>query len=394
MQPLSTATRLLPASIGGRQGLRLLALACLSVAFGAIAPALQEIQTDFGEGTSLSALLVSVFSLGRLVCAVPAGLLVDRAGAGRVVMGGVCAYVIGSALGAVAPVSWVLVTGRFFQGVGLATVPAGVLALTMSGADRRKGGGAMATYQLAISVGQALGSPVAGALIQDYGWRSAFTFCVVAGLIAVGCAAPSLGARAERPGGPTPSKSRMGLVAWAGVLVFLLPNVVAAFHRFAVNQLALPLYLSGPLGWDPTGTGTLVGVVTVVSMLTTWPAGWACNRWGTRRVIVVSAVLTLVGLVLTPLAAGDTALVAAVLVFALGSGILSLAGALHVFSLPSRSMGATVTFYRLSTDVIQVIGPYAVGLVLDTAGFAIAFYGLGAVALLALVGLVARPAGE
>lgn len=394
MRPQLVANRFLPASISGKQGLRLLALACVSVAFGAIAPALQEIQTDFNEGLSLSASLVSIFSLGRLVSAIPAGLLVDRAGPGRVAVGGACAFVFGSALGALAPASWVLIVGRFFQGVGLATVPAGVLALTMSGADRRRTGGAMATYQLSISIGQALGSPIAGWLIQGFGWRSSFVFCAAAGLTAVGCAMPSLGARAERPAVSAVRQSRMGLVAWGVVLLVLLPNVVAAFHRFAVNFLTLPLYLAGPLRWDPTATGALIGVVTLVSMATTWPAGWACSRWGSRPVIAVAAALSLLGLVLIPAAPGVEALVVVVLIFALGSGILSLAGAVHVFSLPSRSMGMTVTLYRLSTDVVQVVGPYVVGIVLDTAGFAVAFYGVGAVAVLALIGIVVRPGEE
>ena len=48
----------------------------------------------------------------------------------------------------------------------------------------------MALYQSALSLGGAIGPAVGGPLAEQYDWRAALLFCVVAGLVAIGLALP------------------------------------------------------------------------------------------------------------------------------------------------------------------------------------------------------------
>ena len=87
------------------------------------------------------------------------------------------------------------------------------------------------------------------------------------------------------------------------------------------------------------------------------------------------------------LAAG---LVGASLAYAVGVGVLGVAGATYVFAIPGRSIGTLVTLYRLSTDAIQVVGPLLVGLALDRWGFDAVFAGMAALGGAPLVAVLVR----
>jgi DHA1 family bicyclomycin/chloramphenicol resistance-like MFS transporter len=202
----------------------LLALTLVSVGFGALSPALAEIQDAFGGGAGLGALLVSGFGAGRLLAGFPAGVLVDRVGADRVVLGGALLFLVGSLVGWAAPHFPILAIGRFIQGAGCAVVPAGVLARMMAGAAAERAGGPMAVYQAAITIGVALGPAVGGPLAAVAGWRSALLFCAAAGLAACALVLPSSGTGAPR-GVPARHAAderrprrpgwRAGLVGWS-----------------------------------------------------------------------------------------------------------------------------------------------------------------------------------
>ncbi len=374
-----------PSSIRGP----LISLALVSVGFGALSPALAEVQVQFGVGAGLGSLLVSGLGVGRLLAGFPAGLLVDRVGPGRVVLGGTFVFVLGSLISAAAPTFGVLVLGRVLQGVGLAIVPAGVLARMMSGARTGQAGGAMAVYQTAISVGGAVGPAVGGLLAVQAGWRSALLFCAAAGLVAFVVALPDRQASArERP--RAVAGQALGRGALLAVALVMVPNAIASFDRFGVGQLALPLYAAGPGDLDATTVGLLLGSQTVVALAMIGPAGWATDRFGSGRVVAASAVLAAMGIALIPHAPGPLGLWVATLLFGVGVSVLGVAGAVHVFTLPLQSTGTLIGVYRLSTDAVQAIGPLLVGPLLEAFGFQATFVGIALFGLLALVGLLAR----
>ncbi|MFN8524081.1 MAG: MFS transporter [Chloroflexota bacterium] len=374
-----------PPELGG-----LISLTMVSFAFGALSPALEEIQQVFGGGAQVAALLVAGFSAGRLMAGFPAGLLVDRVGPGRVILAGSVTFLAGALVALLSTGLWMLVLGRVIQGIGLALVPAGVLGRLMAAAADGRAGGAMALYQGAITLGSAIGPALGGPAATFIGWRGGLVVCVVAGVVAVFAAIGS--ARTYTPPRAKQQQARatFGWLAALALLVVLLPNIVTGMYRFAVGLLALPLYATGPVGLDPTSTGLLLGSQGLITVVMLAPGGRACDRWGVRRVGIVSSAAIIVAIASFPSATTSWALWGSALLYGMSLSVLGVAAGAFIFTLKGFSTGTLVGMYRLSYDTVQVLSPLLVGLLLDAAGFSLSFYTLAAAGGLSLFALMSR----
>jgi MFS family permease len=365
----------------------LFALVLVSTGFGAISPSLHELQEEFQGGAQLGASLITAFSMGRLVTGLPAGLLLERIGTGRIILLGTSVFLVGSIVATFAPNLAVLWAGRLMQGMGVAAVPAGVLAQQMAVATEGRGGTAMATYQSAITAGSAFGPALGGPAASLLGWRGGLAVCIVAGVIA--CVLAWAGRRrhaeiVKRADLAAP----ISLVLVGMLLLVLLPNIVAGMYRFAYALVALPLFATTEIGFDTTTTGLLLGMQTAVALVLVGPGGRMCDRWGVRRVAAISGALVVVAVAATSLVADPLWLWIASAFYAVFLSILGVAAALFVFTLKGFSTGALVGMYRLSYDLVQVLGPLMVGALIDQSGFGTTFLALAAAGLLVHVGLI------
>ena len=150
-----------------------------------VSVALPAIRDDLGGGAATIEWVASVYVLTFAVTLLPAGRLVDRAGAGRTFVAGTAVYVGAALLGAVALAPWMLILGRGLQGVGAGIVsPAGLLLLTRAyGAERR--GFAIGLMGMILGVFSAVGPLVGGTFTDTVGWRAIF---VVHALLATAAA--------------------------------------------------------------------------------------------------------------------------------------------------------------------------------------------------------------
>lgn len=368
----------------------LIALVLVSVGFGAIAPSLSDILNELTVTAAVGSLLVSALGAGRLLGGFPAGMVVTRLGPGRVVLLGCVIFVVGSILAWLAPNFPILALGRLTQGIGLGVVPAGVLAGIMSGARAERAGGSMALYQSALSLGGAIGPAVGGPLAEQFDWRAALLFCVVAGLVAIGLALPMAARPAKLAAGPTRPRDRLGWSAAFAVALVLMPHLATFLFRMSTSQLALPLYASGPAGLVPSEVGLLLGSQAVMALVMLGPAGWATNKFGVRPVLVGALLVTSLSVAAMPLVPTPWGLWAATIAFGGGLAVLGVASGLYIFTLAGYSTGALVGIYRLSGDVMQVFGPIAIGPVLDGFGFTLSFLLMAGFGLLALGSLALR----
>jgi MFS family permease len=366
----------------------------VSVGFGAIAPSLSTILDELAVTASVGSLLVSALGAGRLIGGFPAGLVVSRIGPGRVILLGCGVFVAGSVVAWAAPIFPVLVAGRLMQGIGLGIVPAGVLAGMMAGARAERAGGSMALYQSALSLGGAMGPAVGGPLAERFDWRAALVFCILAGLVAIAIALPlarrtsTISSRASQP------RDHLGWGALLAITLVLLPHLATFLYRMSVSQLALPLYATGPGGLDPSAAGLMLGTQGVMALVMLGPAGWATNRYGVRRVVAASLLVTSLAVAAMPFMPTPYGLWASSIVFGGGLAVLGVGAGLYVFTLSGYSTGALVGIYRLSGDVMQVFGPLAIGPVLDTFGFQTSFLMMGGFGLLALASMALRVGGR
>jgi EmrB/QacA subfamily drug resistance transporter len=136
--------------------------------------ALPSISADIGLSLTAAEWVVSGYGLALASLLISFGRVADRIGQRKVLIVGVIAFAITSLLCALAPNSAVLIAGRLLQGASAAAVLPTVQSLINS-LFRGKGLiAAFAVYGATIGTAAALGPLVGSALVDWFGWPSAF----------------------------------------------------------------------------------------------------------------------------------------------------------------------------------------------------------------------------
>jgi len=185
----------------------------------------------------------------------------------------------GSALAAVSPVFLVLLVARGMQGAGVGLLIAGGL----SDVARRHSAKVAGTLTGAIIAGTAIGgfaSRVMGYLALFTDWRVAFAVDGLVVLAAVTYALPAL----RRSDGPPPVPTSDQPLPWG----LILAGLGILFVNIGVFDL-LPYRLEGVPFHLPAAEADLVYLAFIPAVFTAGVAGWAVDRIGARRVVVVSA---------------------------------------------------------------------------------------------------------
>ncbi|MFF5024752.1 MFS transporter [Streptomyces collinus] len=172
---------------------RRLVLACCSTSivivildFTALNVALPMIQRDLH--TSVSGLQWILAAYGLVLCSLQmsAGAIGDRAGRRKTFRIGLCVFVLGSTLCAVAPTLEWLVLFRVLQGIGaavLSPLSLSIIAGVFSGeAERAR---AIGTWSSASGIALAAGPLLGGAVVDSLGWRFVFWLSVLVALVAL-----------------------------------------------------------------------------------------------------------------------------------------------------------------------------------------------------------------
>lgn len=124
------------------------------------------------------------------------------------------------------------------------------------------------------------------------------------------------------------------------------------------------------------------------------PSGFLAERWGERRVLAVGTAVTAAGFIVAGGAGGFAALLLILLAAGLGSGVQhSLSSSLVSKAYETGPRRAALGTYNFSGDLGKVAVPAALALVATVIGWraaAAAFGGLGLLAALALVLVLAR----
>jgi EmrB/QacA subfamily drug resistance transporter len=173
-----------------------------------------------------------------------AGRIADRSGRLRWFMRGLLVFTIGSAVCAVAPGPWVLISGRVVQAVGAALLMPSSLALLLAATPPEARATAVAAWGGISALAVATGPSVGSLLIDAGGWRWAFIVnlptALVAGVVARRVITES------KVGGPAPDLTGIAIIT------------------VAVASLALAITQGQTWGWS---SGRVVGALVVAAVL-------------------------------------------------------------------------------------------------------------------------------
>lgn len=403
---------------------------------------LRDITADLGVSLSSGVLVVSSFVLVLAAGMALSGWVGDRFGRRRTIIASLALMAIAMVGAALAPSLPVLVSMRALQGMACAAYPPAVMGMlaTIYGPSQRAR--TMSAWAAANGIGQAIGPPLGGLLADLAGWRAIFwclapvaVILLVATVLVVpddrghatalhwpGAVSLTLGAAllmtaaTAIPHHAVPAWLTVTLaVAGIGLLVgfaitsakarapiirprlivesrFLRSTVAASAQMFclAATLVAVPLYITGTLGWTTALTGLLVLALPAAMAVLAPVVGLLSERGRPRWILRTGLVLLGTAELLLGLYAGNTGRSVALLVallLAVGAGVAlvqtpSAAGATRS---PAGRSGAALGLFNMMRFGGSALGAAWVAVVYPHGDLVLLFAGCTGIAVVGLV---------
>src|SRR5665213_2089091 len=245
------------------------------------------IQKEFHLSDALIGSLASAFLLVYAFAALPFGYWADR-GVRRTVVGvGVLIWSVATLFTGFARNFFQLFLSRAVLGIGEASYyPAGT-SLMSDYFPKDQRGRVMSIWGAGSTIGIAVGFAGGGYIAEKFGWRDAFFFAAVPGIVfaflAFGMREPLRGSAEQR--GPTVQKTQeaslrtfLGLLRIPTLRAAILSQTVLYFV-LASNAFWLPTLLNRRFALSISQAGLLAGVVLVAGgLIGTLAGGWIADR--------------------------------------------------------------------------------------------------------------------
>ncbi|MFS0866470.1 multidrug effflux MFS transporter [Microbacterium sp. 179-B 1A2 NHS] len=290
-------------------------------------PALPALAGEMGAATSVAQLTVTACLLGLAVGQLIAGPLSDRYGRRGILLVGIVAYIVTSALCALSPRIEVLILGRVVQGLAGGV---GIVIATAAGRDIFTGRKLIRFYGSLTVIGglAAIVGPLLGGMLNTVtDWRGLFVFLAVIGAVILALTLAIFGETL-----PADRRTRGGFGQTLRDYRTLLGDRV--FLGAVLNQgflyAALFAYLAGSTfvlqdvyGLSPQWYAAAFGLNSAGHMVAGYLAGRTAERWSVFGTLTVGVVVTGVG-ALGLLVAGLTPMplwMVILSLFALSSGV-------------------------------------------------------------------------
>ena len=391
--------------------------------------AVPAIVRHFQAGALAAVFVILAPSVTSTALMLSMGRVGDLVGRRNVYLGALGAFTVASLFAGVAPSVWLLIALEACQAVGTAAIWANNAALVLELVPEGRANHALGLYFASISVAQLIGPSVGGAIASAAGWRWIFLLSVPVGIISL------LACRAVLPGGARPEQGRpvdlpgnlLVLTGLAGLVIslslsqtsgWLAPPVIggaaaaaALLAGFAVRELRIRdplldlrmfadrslslamasacanamaqwspvllmvLYFQAVSGDSALDAGLKITPLPVASVLAAVSAGRLARLLRSDTLAVAGSALAFAGIALlaVTLGGGYPAILVALALIGLGSGVFGPANANVVMSRAPRVSGGVINgarlmlsevFYLVSTTVVLgiVTGPLAAGL--------------------------------
>ncbi len=146
-------------------------------------PVIPAVKVALGLTDAMAQLTFSIALFGMAFATLFYGSLSDRYGRRPVLLSGLCLFLVGSTISALANSMLPLIIGRLIQAVGAGCGITLVRAIAQDVYGPSRLVQAIAYLTMAYTIGPMISPIVGGALIDAFGWRSVFGFALAAGAI-------------------------------------------------------------------------------------------------------------------------------------------------------------------------------------------------------------------
>jgi MFS family permease len=206
----------------------------------------------------------------------PGGALVDRFGARRLALLGLCLFAAGALAGALTSSAATLLAARVIQGVGAGIVSPAALAGAVSGFPPERRGSALGIWGASAGAANLLGPLLGGLLTLTVGWRADWWALVPLALVAICLIVRHLPATTGGAGRAT-NHPASNTVVLAATLVAAITFAVMIGSFYLAEQ-----YLQRAAGYSPLGASTVLVAVAILVGVAAPLAGRLADRRGER----------------------------------------------------------------------------------------------------------------
>jgi MFS family permease len=362
---------------------------------------LASVINAFGLTKAQGGALGSITLLGAAAGGLLFGVIADRFGRTRALMGSVLVYSIFTAACGLTNSFWQLGVARALLGLGMGGEWASGAALVSETWPAQHRGKALGFMQSSWAIGYGAAAIVTAVVLERWGWRVAFFVGVMPALLTFwvrrSVEEPRIWLERKRARDAAPARERhrhdgsFAEVFRGRVGITIAVTLMNAFTLFAwwgmntwvAARLSLPV-VQGGLGMSAQTMSTLILVNQVGMWFGYVTFGYIADAIGRKRayvtyLVAASVLIPLYGVIRTP--AVLLALGPFVMFFGTGyfSGFGALSAELYPTSIRARAQGFTYNIGR----ILSAVAPFMVGSLAAARGFGVAFLVTGVAFLLA-----------
>ncbi len=346
-----------------------------------------------GAGAVFAALLIGLRGAGMLLFDLPVGVLLARLGDKPVLLAGLVAMTVSTALFALSDNLWVMSGAAIVSGMGFTAWMIGRQSYITDNCEIGERGRALAAMAGIMRVGGFIGPAVGAVVAQAFGFGVAFI------ILSASAAAAVLFVMSFSRN--VPPETQPGNAHLANINEIVRANV-RVLSTGGAASLGLQLMRSGRilliplfghfLGLNITAIGLIISLAAVLDAAMFVPAGMIMDHYGRKWASVPCLVLFAASLALLPLTQGYYSLLAVSLLagFANGLGTGSLL-TLGSDLAPVKGRKEFLGIWRFIGDIGHAGGPLMIGALINLATLgaaAIATAGIGMVSAAVMYWLV------
>jgi DHA1 family multidrug resistance protein-like MFS transporter len=359
--------------------------------FSFMFPVIPLYAAELGATVSQVGLIVATISYVTAFFLIPFGLLADRLGRHKFLVGGLTVFTLAPLLYPLANNPGQLIFIRAIHGLAAAAFLPTAIALVVDLTTETKRGTAIGWYTASLQLGMMAGPITGGFLASKFGFDAAFYGCSAISLVGLVFILTRLDVIIHRPAA-IPDKVSTSW-HWLGrplAIAVMLAQLLVAVGSGTIGSY-IPLY-GREFGMTEADAGAIITAVYASSALLRAPAGRLADRVNRKLMLIGGVILSAAAVALFSFCHSLPQFIIVGLLFGTGMGITmpaSLVMAADFSSASGRalSMAIPTCFFQIGLAA----GPTAMGYVAGTSGYETMFLACAAslaFGLLIMLGLM------
>jgi MFS family permease len=358
--------------------------------FSLLFPVMPLYDAELGATIGQVGLIVAANSYMTAILLIPMGMLCDKFGRHKLLIGGLAVFAAVPLLYPLASNPAQLTLVRAIHGLGAAAFLPAAIALVIDLTPEAKRGEAIGWYTASLQLGLMAGPITGGFLLGHFGFDAVFFTCSAISLIALAFAFSRLRTISHPP--PAEATCARSWHWLSSVLIFvgMLTQLLVAIGSGTISSY-IPLY-GREFGITEAGAGAIITALYGSSAILRAPAGKLADRVNKGQLIIGGLGITVIAVALVAVFHSLFPLIMVAVLFGVGMGIAMPASLALVAELaPARARGLAMAMGTAFFQIGFALGATAMGGVAGASDFETMFFACAAsiaFGLLVLIGLM------